>query len=88
MSYRTFAPGVYEGKAIYLPSLRQKKFREGLIGKRIGYDLRGSCLMAHARVTGVCGQELVLNNSDYVHRDRFTQLVILDEQGDPNDSEA
>lgn len=78
--FRQYLPGEYKGARVYLPVLRSKAEREKLIGKRIGYDRRGSCMLGYGRVTGVVGNGLEVNGS---HMDlcEFDQIVVLDDQG-------
>lgn len=47
--YRQFAPSKFDGERA---ELRTKAQRKALVGKRIGYDLRGSCMSHFGRVTG------------------------------------
>lgn len=77
---REYAPGEYKGTAVNLADLRRKEGREKLVGKRIGYDRKGSCLMNFGLVTAVLGTSLEVNGN-VIDRNQFTQIVILDDQG-------
>ena len=78
--FRQFAPGEYEGTKV---SVRYAAERRALIGKRIGYDERGSCMKHYGRVTAVIGREIEINGDRLLHYDRFEQVVVLTDQGLP-----
>lgn len=75
-----FAPGKYTGTTVDLKSLKRKAEREKLVGKSIGYDLRGSYLMNYGTVTGLVGRSLEVNgNVRDLHE--FDQIVVLHDRG-------
>lgn len=78
--FREFAPGVYAGEKLFLPDLKRKAERKKLIGKRIGYDQRGSCMMHYGWVTGEFPRALEVNGS-VMDLCQFDQIVILADQG-------
>lgn len=83
MRFRQFAPGEYKGTKFDLHGLKRKAERETLLGKRIGYDRRGSCMLHYGRVTGLSGRGLEVDGSAMDAND-FEQIVVLDDQGDPH----
>ncbi len=78
--FRQFAPGEYKGARVHLPDLKRKNEREKLIGKRIGFDRRGSCMLGYGLVTGVVGKALEVNGNP-MDLCCFDQIVVLDDQG-------
>jgi ribosomal protein L35AE/L33A len=75
---RKYAPGEYKGTRVDLKSLKRKQEREKLVGKRIGYDQYGSCMMHYGRVTGTWGRSLFVDGSP-MDLYEFEQIVILDD---------
>lgn len=78
--FRQFAPGEYEGTRV---SVRTIKERRALLGKRIGYDERGSCMKHYGRVTAVYRTEIEIDGGSIKHYDVFEQVVVLTDQGLP-----
>lgn len=77
--FRQFAPGDYDGKQVGFKTAAERK---ALIGKRIGFDLRGSCMKHYGTVIAVHGREIELENS-IIDCSQFEQIVILHDQGEP-----
>lgn len=62
MSPRQFAPGEYGGTKVEFDTAAK---RRALIGKRIGYDVRGSCLLHRGTVTDAARRSIEIDGNWY-----------------------
>lgn len=75
--FRTFAPSEFDGVSA---GIRRKADREKLIGKRVGYDLKGSSFSNVGQVTGAGGRGTIEIDEGLVALTDITQLVVLNDQ--------
>lgn len=76
MMSRKFAPGEYDGERVEFATAAQ---RRALIGKKIGYDTRRSCMKGFGTVTDAHGRSIEINHNWYDKRD-IEQIVVLSNQ--------
>lgn len=75
--FREYAASEFDGTPA---GVRRKADREKLIGKRVGYDLKGSSFSNVGRVTGAGGRGTIEIDEGLVALTDITQLVVLNDQ--------
>lgn len=75
--FREYAPSEFDGERA---GIRRKADREKLVGKRVGYDLRGSSMSHVGRVTGPGGRGTIEIGGGLMDVSEITQLVVLNDQ--------
>lgn len=75
--YRQFAPSSFDGEKV---ELRTKAQRKVLLGKRIGYDLRGSCMSHYGRITGEGSRYEIEIDGSLTNISSLEQVVVLRDQ--------
>lgn len=76
--FRKFAPGEYSGTKV---SIRTVAERRAIVGKRVGFDVLGSCMKHYGTVTAALPNEIEINGRPH-SKDEIEQIVVLDGQDD------
>lgn len=74
--FRQYAPGEYKGERV---DYSTAALRRALIGKRIGFDTKQSCMLGYGRVTDASGRNIEIDHNWYYVND-ITQIVVLADQ--------
>ena len=76
MNYRVYELSVFDGTRVEFKTIAQ---RRALIGKRVGYDMRGSCMAHYGEVTGAERGEIYIDGSP-LNLGSIEQLCVLSKQ--------
>lgn len=79
---RTYELSKFDGERIALSDLRKKPKRKALVGKRIGYDLRGSFMAHKGTITGEGNRYEIEIDGNMRSIAGLEQVVVLREQGE------
>lgn len=76
MMFRQYELSKFNGTKVNFKTMAQ---RRELIGKRVGYDLRGSCMSHYGEVTGTERGEIYIDGNP-VNVGSIEQLCVLDQK--------
>jgi len=73
VSYRQYAPGQYGGIPAPFSTIKE---RRALIGKRVGYDRRGSIMLNRGTVTDAEGRNIKIDDS-WFDKNEIEKIEVL-----------